>query len=247
MKKRLQVNAACKAARFARIPEQRCAYYSSFNKSINFFILVQIEIFVDKRHLFKKFKKDLYDIEELVNLGKKETFCPYFLERELKDKGDLVLLPYNYLMDGRVRDMLSLDIAGSILIYDEAHNIEHHSEDGCSFTLTLRDLEDCELDFKLLRQKIKQDDETKLTKITHEDVDLLEFPILNLTKAMNKMKKEWDGEKRKSNFSFSDNVLLNLDHHNNKFGENSKGKVEPGRNFFHMFKEMTKGKDYCVC
>jgi len=94
-----------------------------------------------------------------------------------------------------MRDAMKLDIYHSILIFDEAHNIEKLSEDGCSFTLSMRDLENCEGDFKLLRQRVKQGEDCK---ITDDDIDLLEFPIQSLAKSMTAMKKEMDREKRQS-------------------------------------------------
>ena len=109
------------------------------------------------------------------------------------------MLPYNYLIDSRIRDSMSLSLSDSIIIFDEAHNIEKLSEEGCSFTISLRDLENCESDFKLIRQKIKHGEECKLKD---EDVDALEAPIECLAHAMAKMKREFDNERKQSTSSF---------------------------------------------
>jgi Rad3-related DNA helicase len=29
-------------------------------------------------------------------------FCPYFAARELKEKADIIFMPYNYLLDAKV-------------------------------------------------------------------------------------------------------------------------------------------------
>jgi len=38
----------------------------------------------DKNVHLTRNKKQLYDIEELVALGKKDRLCPYFFERDVK-------------------------------------------------------------------------------------------------------------------------------------------------------------------
>lgn len=32
-------------------------------------------------------------------------FCPYFAARELKEKADIIFMPYNYLLDSKVRSI----------------------------------------------------------------------------------------------------------------------------------------------
>ena len=65
------------------------------------------------------------DIEELVAIGQGGGPCPYFLSREMAACADLILMPYNYLVDARTRmGMKSIQWKGSVLIFDEAHNVE---------------------------------------------------------------------------------------------------------------------------
>ena len=39
------------------------------------------------------------DIEDLVTLGRKVKGCPYFASRSLARKAELIICPYNYLID----------------------------------------------------------------------------------------------------------------------------------------------------
>ena len=65
------------------------------------------------------------EIEQLVKLGNIRGPCPFYLAREMARSADLVFMPYNYLIDSKNRSGLSmLRLEDSILIFDEAHNVE---------------------------------------------------------------------------------------------------------------------------
>ncbi|KAG5537665.1 hypothetical protein RHGRI_024945 [Rhododendron griersonianum] len=76
------------------------------------------------------------DIEELVNIGKSCGPCPYYVSRELHKVADIMFAPYNYLIERGNRKSLSVRWNGSILIFDEAHNLESLCADAASFDLS---------------------------------------------------------------------------------------------------------------
>jgi len=82
----------------------------------------------------------ILDIEDLHKLGKKHTFCPYYMSRELYQTADVIFLPYNYLLDPKTRKTLDLDLTGAVLIFDEAHNIQKLCEESASVSINLSDL-----------------------------------------------------------------------------------------------------------
>lgn len=52
---------------------------------------------------------EAWDIEDLVSLGKRLRSCSYFAARELMMDADIVLCPYNYLLDPLIRESVSLE------------------------------------------------------------------------------------------------------------------------------------------
>ncbi len=51
-------------------------------------------------------------IEDLAKLGKRDGLCPYYSMRYQAENADLVLLPYNYLLDPASRR--GLNVGGGI-------------------------------------------------------------------------------------------------------------------------------------
>lgn len=78
---------------------------------------------------------DPIDIEDLVNIGRSNGPCPYYVSRELHKVVDILFAPYNYLIDRGNRKSLSVCWNNSILIFDEAHNLEGLCADAASFDL----------------------------------------------------------------------------------------------------------------
>jgi regulator of telomere elongation helicase 1 len=43
------------------------------------------------------------DIEDLNTFGNKHKCCPYYVARQLKETADILFMPYNYLLDKKVK------------------------------------------------------------------------------------------------------------------------------------------------
>jgi regulator of telomere elongation helicase 1 len=83
------------------------------------------------------------DIEDLVRLGRERRVCPYFWSRAALSTKDLILLPYNYLVEQTARASLNIDLRDAVVIIDEAHNLESVCADAASFDLTALDIANC--------------------------------------------------------------------------------------------------------
>lgn len=86
------------------------------------------------------FKKEILDIEDLGKLGSEHGVCPYFMSKEMKTNADLIFMPYNYVLDFKSRQAHSIDLSNTIVLLDEAHNVEKICEDSASFELRAFDL-----------------------------------------------------------------------------------------------------------
>jgi chromosome transmission fidelity protein 1 len=80
------------------------------------------------------------DIEDLARLGKKRGICPYYAAREASRESDIVLAPYSSLLLADTRESLGLDVKGSVIIVDEAHNLIDAINGGHSSVLSVDDI-----------------------------------------------------------------------------------------------------------
>ncbi|XP_028629854.1 regulator of telomere elongation helicase 1 isoform X2 [Grammomys surdaster] len=95
---------------------------------------------VEEKCLEQELATPILDIEDLVKNGSKHKVCPYYLSRNMKQQADIIFMPYNYLLDAKSRKAHSIDLKGTVVIFDEAHNVEKICEESASFDLTPRDV-----------------------------------------------------------------------------------------------------------
>ncbi|CAI5743189.1 unnamed protein product [Hyaloperonospora brassicae] len=94
---------------------------------------------------FKKRKKvndmrrsvsPVWDIEDLVKLAQKHRECAYFHSREALEQANIVFAPYNYLLDPSIREAVGIKLKRSIIVLDEAHNVEDTCRSSASTEVT---------------------------------------------------------------------------------------------------------------
>lgn len=102
----------------------------------------------------------ILDIEDLVKGGTKLKCCPYFLSKELVERADIIFMPYNYLLDPKARKANNIELHNSIVILDEAHNVEKMCEESASIQLKSSDLALCIQEVTDIMKKM--DDDVKL-------------------------------------------------------------------------------------
>jgi Rad3-related DNA helicase len=79
-------------------------------------------------------------IKKLKKQGRTRRVCPYFLARSVAENCTLIVAPYQYIFNEKIRSSIKLELNNKILIFDEAHNADQISQDVLSDTLSERSL-----------------------------------------------------------------------------------------------------------
>nr|XP_029707927.1 regulator of telomere elongation helicase 1 homolog [Aedes albopictus] len=134
----------------------------------------------------------IMDIEDLVKVGTKVRACPFFLSKELIESADILFMPYNYLLDPKARKANNLVLSNTIIILDEAHNVEKMCEESASMHISSTDIALCIDDITSIMKvmdhsvAIPEDDETK-KDFTIDDLALLKEMLLKLEKTVDEI------------------------------------------------------------
>jgi Fanconi anemia group J protein len=131
---------------------------------------------------------EVWDIEDLQQLGKKTRGCPYYAARAISKVADIVFCPYQYLIDESTSSSLGLGLKNSIIILDEAHNIEDVCRTACSLEISDAELKYVKEQLEEVAEKFK-DTEKQMKKLAYLVDCLL----------------SWAGEKSRQNVSSFDN------------------------------------------
>ena len=84
----------------------------------------------------------VYDLEELKKWGKSRGWCPYYLTRQAINHANILVFNYQYMLDPKVAKMVSKELeAESIIVFDEAHNIDSVCIEALSVDINERALE----------------------------------------------------------------------------------------------------------
>ena len=84
----------------------------------------------------------VYDLVELQKWGKARGWCPYYLTRQAINHANILVFNYQYMLDPKVAKMVSKELeAESIIVFDEAHNIDSVCIEALSVTINDRGLE----------------------------------------------------------------------------------------------------------
>uniref|UniRef100_A0A7S4EIL5 DNA 5'-3' helicase n=1 Tax=Pseudo-nitzschia australis TaxID=44445 RepID=A0A7S4EIL5_9STRA len=84
----------------------------------------------------------VYDLEELKKWGQTRGWCPYYLARQAINHANVLVFNYQYMIDPKVAKMVSKELeAESIVVFDEAHNIDSVCIEALSVKINERGLE----------------------------------------------------------------------------------------------------------
>lgn len=66
---------------------------------------------------------NIRDIEDLAQVGRKLSICPYYAVRPAIGPAEMITLPYPLLLQKSAREALGISLKGHVVIIDEAHNL----------------------------------------------------------------------------------------------------------------------------
>jgi Rad3-related DNA helicase len=72
----------------------------------------------------------------LISTGRRKGLCPYYLARKMASGCRIVVVPYPYVFDGKVRASVGLEIPGKTLVLDEGHNLDKVGQETMSDSLS---------------------------------------------------------------------------------------------------------------
>jgi len=95
------------------------------------------------------------DAEELINICKDKSLCPYFLSKFLLNKMKLIICNYQWIFNPHIREnflsFIEEDLQNCILVIDECHNLIDVATDINSKRLTPYSLNLCLRDLEMYR------------------------------------------------------------------------------------------------
>ena len=91
--------------------------------------------------------------------------CPYYLSQILARSAELVFAPYNYVLEPAIRNALGIELEGSIIVLDEAHNVEDTLRESGS--CKLGEFELCELLLVMSNYSSMEKHHANLIKVNH--------------------------------------------------------------------------------
>lgn len=86
--------------------------------------------------------KSILDLEDLATMTGGHGGCPYFLSQINAATAQIVICPYNYILDPKTAKRTRVEVTNRIIILDEAHNIEQVCRDAGSTEISYHDLLD---------------------------------------------------------------------------------------------------------
>ncbi|KHJ95006.1 DNA repair helicase [Oesophagostomum dentatum] len=124
------------------------------------------------RHVLEQTNTVVFDIEDLVDTlsSMAVPICPYFSStRVLTQDADIIFCPFTYLVDPIIRSSSDVHLKNSVVILDEAHNIEDTCREAASFTFYEKEISD-----SLGNLRSKENATLKLIEQYSSEVELMD-------------------------------------------------------------------------
>ena len=71
----------------------------------------------------EEMKTEIKDIEDLLKFGEEFKMCPYYISHISINTSQIVVSPYNNILNKRIKNNININLENNIVVFDEAHNI----------------------------------------------------------------------------------------------------------------------------
>ena len=111
----------------------------------------------------------VYTLKDMRNIGRDKKWCPYFLARHMIAFSNVVVFSYQYMIDPKVSTLISREMEKeSIVVFDEAHNIDNVCIEALSVNLRQQTLDNASRNLASLRRRIERVKETDAERLREE-------------------------------------------------------------------------------
>lgn len=94
-------------------------------------------------------------MQDLRAFGREKGWCPYFLARHMVQLANVVVYSYQYLLDPKVAGIISKEMQReSVVVFDEAHNIDNVCIEALSVSVRRQTLEGATRNINRMAQEI---------------------------------------------------------------------------------------------
>lgn len=101
--------------------------------------------------------KGVYDLADLQKIGQEKLWCPYYTTRHTIENADVVVLNYHYVLDPKIATIMDGKISeNSIIVFDEAHNIDNICIEAMTINLNRNDIYNASKSLNRLRILVQQ-------------------------------------------------------------------------------------------
>ena len=112
--------------------------------------------------------RGIYSLDDMKEVGRQKGWCPYFMTRHLLHHSNILVYNYQYMLDPKVSSLVSRELEReSIVVFDEAHNIDNVCIEAFSVTLDRRILDASLTSVNALQKKVadmKRSDSARLAR-----------------------------------------------------------------------------------
>ncbi|EKX39162.1 ERCC2/XPD/Rad3 nucleotide excision repair [Guillardia theta CCMP2712] len=111
----------------------------------------------------------VYTLDDLRNMGKEKGWCPYFTARHMIRYANVIVYNYAYVIDPKISLLVSRDVEKeSILVFDEAHNIDNVCIEALSVNINKKNLDGASRNIATLSRAIEKSKEQNAEQLRQE-------------------------------------------------------------------------------